>query len=92
MRIYDTLRDEPDAIVALIEVEANEAADLDEMLMFVDGAGGDYSVDARLVSTQTPPKIETIGDHRLAVRQRKFARPAEMRTQKRYYEIRLNRN
>ena len=82
MRIYETLRHEPDATAAVIEVEANEVADLDQMLLFVDGAGGDYSMDARLVSTGNPPKIEYIADHWLPVRQRKFAKPAEMRLQK----------
>ena len=92
MRIYETLRDEPDATAAVIEVDANEVADFDQMLLFVDGAGGDYSMDARLVSTGKPPKIENIADHRLPVRQRKFAKAADVRKQKRYYEVRLNRN
>lgn len=92
MKIVETLRHEADQFAAVIEVEEDEVADLDQMLMLVDGAGGQYSMDARLVSTVRPPKIEKFGDHRLPMRQREFCRPAEMKSQRRYYEVRLNRN
>jgi hypothetical protein len=91
MRIVDTLHKFENSSAALVEVAAEEIADFDEMMMLVDGDGGDYSIDARLVSTATPPKIEILGDHRLPLRQREFGRPSTIRHLKRYYEVRLSR-
>jgi hypothetical protein len=61
MRIVDTLHSFENSSAALVEVAAEEIADFDEMMMLVDGKGGDYSIDARLVSTTTPPKVEMFG-------------------------------
>jgi hypothetical protein len=91
MRVVETLHKFENSSSALIEVEAEEIADFDTMMALVDGSGGDYSIDARLVSTLTPPKIEVVGDHRLPLRQRKFSTPSDIRHLKRYYEVRLNR-
>jgi hypothetical protein len=85
MRIVDTLHKFENSSAALGEVAAEEIADFDEMMMLVDGDGGDYSIDARLVATAAPPKIE------IPLRQREFGRPFTIRHLKRYYEVRLSR-
>jgi hypothetical protein len=92
MKVIETLRKERDSCCAVIEVAEQEVADIDAMAMMIDGQGGDYSVDARLVSTDDPPNMQNVGGQRLPLRQSHFSRPNEIRDQRRFYEVRLNRN
>jgi hypothetical protein len=92
MRIVDTLHSFEHSHGALIEVAEEEIADFEAMMMLIDSEGGSYALDGRLVSTTSRPEIEIFGDHRLPLRQHAFARPADIRRLKRYYEIRMNRN
>jgi hypothetical protein len=92
MKIVEMLRRESESHAAIIEVEEAEVADLDAMVVMVDGLGGDYSVDVRLVSTSSPPKVENIGGHRIPFREHNMCRPTEYLKRKRYFEIRMNRN
>jgi hypothetical protein len=92
MKIVETLRKESDSHAAIIEVDEEEAADLDAMVVMVDGLGGDYTVDVRLVSTCGPPEIENIGGQRIPFRKHNMCRPTEYLKRKRYFEIRMNRN
>ena len=81
------------ACFPVVEVVENEIADIDEMLVMVDGViGFDYSADVRLVSTDRPPEMRTIGGQRLPMRQHHFHKPKEIRQQKRYYEVLLRRD
>jgi hypothetical protein len=91
MRKVDTLHEFEKSCSALVEVAADEVADFEAMMMLVDGEGGDYSIDARLVSTSTLPQIEKLGEYRLPLRQRKFPKPADIRHLTRYFEVRLSR-
>jgi hypothetical protein len=55
---------------------AGSIADIDEMLVMVDGViGFDYSADVRLVSTDGPPEIRTIAGERTPLRQHHFQKP-----------------
>ena len=93
MRIVETLHKDSLASSAIIEVVENEIADIDEMLVMVDGVTGfDYSADVRLVSTDSPPEIRTIAGERMPLRQHHFHKPDEIRQQKRYYEVLLRRD
>jgi len=92
VKIVETLRKEADSHEAIIEVDVEEVADLDAMVLMVDGLGGDYSVDVRLVSTSNLPKIENIGGHRIPFRKHNMCPPAEYLKRKRYFEIRMSRN
>ena len=83
---------EPNTHSAIIEVNENEVADFDAMIMMVDGITGDYSADLRLVSTSSPPEIQTIGGQRIPFRNHNMCRPTDYVDRKRYYEIRMNRN
>jgi hypothetical protein len=92
MKISDTLRKEPDSHSAIIEVNEHEVADFDAMAVMVDGLGGDYSVDVRLVSTSSPPDVQNVGGQRIPFRNHNMCRPSDYMDRKRYYEIRMNRN
>jgi hypothetical protein len=93
MRIFETLHKDSLASSAIIEVVENEIADIDEMLVMVDGVTGfDYSADVRLVSTDSPPEMRTIAGERMPLRQHHFQKPHEIRQQKRYYEVLLRRD
>ena|SRR5271154_5438851 len=93
MKIVETLHKDSLSSCAIIEVVENEIADIDEMLVMVDGViGFDYSADVRLVSTDGPPEMRTIGGQRLPMRQHHFHKPKEIRQQKRYYEVLLRRD
>ena len=93
MKIIETLHKDSLSSCAIIEVVENEIADIDEMLVMVDGViGFDYSADVRLVSTDGPPEMRTIGGQRLPMRQHHFHKPKEIRQQKRYYEVLLRRD
>jgi hypothetical protein len=92
MKISEILRNEPNSHSAIIEVNENEVADFDAMVVMVDGIGGDYSVDVRLVSTSSPPDVENIGGQRIPFRHHNMCRPSDFTNRKRYYEIRMNRN
>jgi hypothetical protein len=65
MKVVEKLKEQPDSDALLVEVAENEVADIAAMAMIIDGGAGDYSVDVRLVGTNTPPHVETIADHRL---------------------------
>jgi len=92
MKISETLRHEFDSHSAIVEVNENEVADFDAMVVMVDGLGGDYSVDVRLVSTSSPPQVENIGGQRIPFRKHNMCRPSDYMNRKRYYEVRMNRN
>ena len=93
MRIVETLHKDSLSSSAIIEVVEDEIADIDEMLVMIDGVVGfDYSADVRLVSTDVPPEMRTIAGHRMPLRQQHFHRPTEIRQQKRYYEVMLSRD
>jgi hypothetical protein len=93
MKIIETLHKDSLASSAIVEVVEQEIADIDEMLVMVDGAIGlDYSVDVRLVSTESPPEMRTIAGERIPMRQHHFQKPKEIRKQKRYYEVLLRRD
>ncbi len=93
MKIVETLHKDSLVSSAIIEVLEQEMADIDEMLVMVDGAIGlDYSADVRLVSTDSPPEIRTIAGERMPLRQHHFHKPNEIRQQKRYYEVLLRRD
>jgi hypothetical protein len=78
---------------AIVEIVENEIADIDEMLVMVDGITGfDYSADVRLISTDGPPEIRTIAGERTPLRQHHFFKPKEIRQRKRYYEVLLRRD
>ena len=92
MQISETLRKESASHSAIIVVNENEVANFDAMAALMDGMGGDYSVDVRLVSTSNPPQIENIGGQRIPTRNHNMCRPSDYMDRKRYYEIRINRN
>jgi len=92
MKISEMLCEEDDRHLAIIEVGEHEVADVEAMIVLVDGIGGDYSVDVRLVSTSSPPKVEDFAGQRLPLRNHYLCRPAEYPNRKRYYEIRMHRN
>jgi hypothetical protein len=93
MKIIETLHNDSLASSAIIEVVEDEIADIDEMLVMVDGVTGlDYSADVRLVSTGGPPEMRTFAGERIPMRQHHFQKPREIRKQKRYYEVLLRRD
>ena len=93
MKIVETLHKDGLSSSAIIEVIEDEIADIDEMLVMVDGViGFNYSADVRLVSTDSPPEMRTIAGQRTPMRQPHFHLPREIRQQKRYYEVLLRRD
>jgi hypothetical protein len=92
MQISETLRKESASHSAIIVVNENEVADFDAMAVMMDGMGGDYSVDVRLVSTSSPPQIQNIGGQRIPSRNHNMCSPTDYMDRKRYYEIRMSRN
>jgi hypothetical protein len=92
MKVVEKLKDQPDSGALLVEVAEHEIADIDAMAMMIDGGSGEYSVDVRLVGTNVPPCIETIADHRIPLRPKRFCKPEDLRSRTRYYEVRVARN
>jgi hypothetical protein len=92
MKISEMLRRDADSHSAIIVVNENEVADFDAMAVMMDGVGGDYSVDVRLMSTSSPPEVQNIGGQRVPARNHNMRGPADYMDRKRYYEIRMNRN
>lgn len=93
MRIVEVLHKDSLTSSAVVEVGEQEIADIDEMLVMVDGMiGFDYSADVRLVSTDSPPEMRIIAGERIPMRQHHFQKTKEIRGQKRYYEVLLRRD
>ncbi len=93
MKIVETLHKDSLSSSAIIEVVEDEIADIDQMLVMIDGVTGEgYSADVRLLSTVGPPEMRTVAGERMPLRQPRLHKPAEIRRRKRYYEVLLTRD
>lgn len=103
MRIVEWLAPSLSAVngIALVEVDAGEIADIEQMLILVDGDSvGHFGLEAKLVSQLEPPKIKpamyggkAIGmGHKDVDTQFGFSSASQLRKEKRYYKVFVHRD
>jgi hypothetical protein len=90
MKIIESIRRDGSSASAIIEVDAGEVADIDEMLRLLEGENGSFGFDVKLVSTKERPEMKAVGDRKLATRQMGFDGATEIKKHKRYYQIHVN--
>ena len=96
MRIEKWLNNSMSAVngIAIVRVEADEIADIEEMLKVVDGDSvGHFGVKAYIVSTQDPPEIYVTKQKVKKPRmQFGYSNASSMRKKTRYYYVFVNRD
>jgi hypothetical protein len=90
MKIIESIRRDGSSASAIVEVEAGEIADMDEMLRLLEGEKGHFGFDVKLVSTKERPEMRTIADRKVAKLQFGFDGATEIKKHRRYYQIHVN--
>ncbi|MFC1535763.1 hypothetical protein ACFL4H_00185 [Candidatus Neomarinimicrobiota bacterium] len=79
--------------LAIIEVEENESADIDNMLILIDGNSvGHFGIDVNLIATdKLPDKLKYKAPY-LTGTQFGYANASTMKKKKRFYKVHVHRD
>jgi hypothetical protein len=91
MKVIESFRRDGTSTLAIVEVDAGEAADIDGMLGLVDDNSENFGFDVQIVSTHDAPTIKVINGRAIPDRQFGFEGASELRKRKRYYQIHVRR-
>ena len=92
MKIIEWLNSANLSASAVVEVAEDEGADVEQMLKLVAGDVDHFGVDAKLISTDEPPKIVNIVGRKSASRQFGFVSAAELKAKRRYYHVYVHKD